>query len=95
MFESLGNNNSIIDADVSTDEGTKRTVVTLIMNEVFSGVTQKMAKKYNTYLACMCTEELEAAGTSPSDVGYVAVHLNQLLTRCHSSEKDNQWSRSV
>ena len=68
VCKSLRDTDSIVDADESIDEDTKRTVVTLIMNEVFSGVTQQMAKEIehpsstSTY-----TEELEAVGTSPSD----------------------------
>ena len=47
VCKSLGDSNSIIDADESTDKDTKRTAVTLIMNEV---------KKYNTHLARVCAQ---------------------------------------
>ena len=38
MCKSLRDNNSVIDVDERTDEDTKRTVVMLLMNEIFSGV---------------------------------------------------------
>ena len=38
VCKSLRDNNSVIDVDERTDEDTKRTVVMLLMNEIFSGV---------------------------------------------------------
>ena len=68
VCKSLRDTDSIVDADESIDEDTKRTVVTLIMNEVFGGVTQQMAKEIeHSSSMTTCTEELEAVGTSPSD----------------------------
>ena len=68
VCKSLRDTDSIVDADESIDEDTKRTVVTLIMNEVFSGVTQQMAKEIeHSSSTTTCTEELEVVGTSPSD----------------------------
>lgn len=73
VCKSLRDSDSIVDTDNRIDEDTKRTVVTLIMNEVFSGITQQMAKEIeHSSTMSTCTEELEATSTSPSDE--VSIH---------------------
>ena len=71
VCKSLRSSESVVDMEMEEDtsEGTKRTVVTLIMSNVYAGISQQMAKEIEQSYS---TNSVENADTSPSDD--VALH---------------------
>ena len=89
VCKSLRSSESVVDMEMEEDtsEGTKRTVVTLIMSNVYAGISQQMAKEIEQSYS---TNSVENADTSPSD----DVALHRICGWALKSVTDNVTQKS-